>query len=222
MQEAQEEYNYEAERQKLKLSPFATCVLLFKTTVGVGIFTYQYAYAKVATRDKCGFVLGTLLSALTFYMVIYGMYRLIELCEYIEEMETEKKKQLTKQASGEMQQPSTELKDQKSVNNDQTETPNPVDSKPLENYELDRASERFQVITYHREFLLLRSSEQIHWKAEKTTGCFFSFLHHRYRVRLQLWQSSILSKGFDGAHFITDQTSHFPRLSDHSVHAGLD
>lgn len=41
------EYNYEAERKKLKLGPIATCVLLFKTTVGVGVFTYQYAYAKV-------------------------------------------------------------------------------------------------------------------------------------------------------------------------------
>lgn len=51
MAESQGEYNYEAERQKLKLSPVSTCILLFKTTIGVGIFTYQYAYSKVASHD---------------------------------------------------------------------------------------------------------------------------------------------------------------------------
>ena len=40
-----EDYNYEEERAKLKLGPFTTCVMIFKTTVGVGIFTFQYCYA---------------------------------------------------------------------------------------------------------------------------------------------------------------------------------
>ena len=47
---AGQQYNYEDERRKLKLGPLATCVLLFKSTVGVGVFTYQYAYAKVSAR----------------------------------------------------------------------------------------------------------------------------------------------------------------------------
>lgn len=45
--EQQANYNYESERKKLKLNGFATCILLFKSTVGVGMFTYQYAFAKV-------------------------------------------------------------------------------------------------------------------------------------------------------------------------------
>lgn len=152
MQGAQEEYNYEAERQKLKLGPFATCVLLFKTTVGVGIFTYQYAFAKVAAADQCGFVLGSLLSALVFYMIIYGMYRLIELCDLIEDMETEKKKKLTKppaQEAAAPQPPATELKDQKSIA-DGTDAGLNAESKVLDNFEVEGSTERFQVITYHR------------------------------------------------------------------------
>lgn len=46
------ELNYEAERQKLKLGPFATCCMIFKTTVGVGIFTFPYCYALVKTFLK--------------------------------------------------------------------------------------------------------------------------------------------------------------------------
>lgn len=47
--EAAEEgnYNYEDKRQKLKLGSFATCAMIFKATVGVGIFTFQYCFALV-------------------------------------------------------------------------------------------------------------------------------------------------------------------------------
>ena len=45
---ALKEYDYEEERKKLKLGPVATCILLFKSTVGVGVFTYLYAYSKVS------------------------------------------------------------------------------------------------------------------------------------------------------------------------------
>lgn len=46
-----EESNYEEQRQKLKLGKFATCVMIFKTTVGVGIFTFQYCYACVKNEN---------------------------------------------------------------------------------------------------------------------------------------------------------------------------
>jgi len=42
-----EEYNYELAREKLKLGPFATSVMILKGTVGVGIFTFQYCYGLV-------------------------------------------------------------------------------------------------------------------------------------------------------------------------------
>lgn len=157
MQGAQEEYNYEAERQKLKLSPFATCVLMFKTTVGVGIFTYQYAYAKVISVDQCGIILGTLLSMLVFYMAIYGIFRLVQLCDYIEEMETDKKKKLSKPASEQVQSqhpqpqdPPVELKDQNSISKDKTEAPINIELKGVDNYEVEAETEKFKVITYHR------------------------------------------------------------------------
>lgn len=47
-----QEPDYETERQKLKLGPFATCVMIFKTTVGVGIFTFQYCYASVRNQNN--------------------------------------------------------------------------------------------------------------------------------------------------------------------------
>ena len=144
MEGAQQEYNYEAERRKLKLSPLATCVLLLKTTVGVGIFTYQYAYA------KCGFVLGSLLSWMVFFMVVYGMYRLIELCDLIEEVETQKKKLLAVPPVVQPDKQPVELKDQKSTVEEGTEAALNLEVKEVDIYEVDSATERFQVITYHR------------------------------------------------------------------------
>ena len=161
MEAGQTEYNYEEERKKLKLGPFATCVLLFKTTVGVGIFTYQWAYSKVAGVYQCGFVLGTLLSALVFYMVIYGMYRLLELCDLIEDMETEKRKQLTKPIPLQPQgQPSGTEVDDKSVNGEAKEPAQiselgsaavlNVEPRVEDIYEVSSTIAKFQVITYHR------------------------------------------------------------------------
>lgn len=40
-------YNYEEERKKLKMGVFATCAMIFKATVGVGIFTFQYCFGLV-------------------------------------------------------------------------------------------------------------------------------------------------------------------------------
>lgn len=79
------------------------------------------------------------------------MYRLVELCDMIEEMETEKKKKLTKQTSGDFPpQPATELKDQKSLNPDGTDIILNNEPIPLDNYEVEASTEKFQVITYHR------------------------------------------------------------------------
>ena len=82
---AEEEYDYEGERQKLKLGSLATCVLLFKTTVGVGIFAFQSAYS------KCGFLLASTITLAILYMVVYGMQRLLDLVSLIEADETVKK-----------------------------------------------------------------------------------------------------------------------------------
>lgn len=145
------DYNYEEERKKLKLSPLSTCVLLFKTTVGVGIFTYQYAYA------RCGFILGTLLSALVFYMVIYGMYRLLELCDFIEKMEEEKITHLAKTPPTEVQIvipcSASEVKERKGVTEEATQSGlDPIKTEDI--YEIDTSTEKYQVITYHRRLFL--------------------------------------------------------------------
>lgn len=78
--------NYESRRMQLKLGPIATCVLIFKTTVGVGIFTFQYAYSLVISHlNKCGFFWGTVLSSTMFAMILFGIQRLLSLCEALEE-----------------------------------------------------------------------------------------------------------------------------------------
>lgn len=90
-------------------------------------------------------------------MIIYGMYRLIELCDLIEEAETEKRKMLTKQPPGEVQmQPVTVQPDHKSELSDKTEAVVNSELKVQDVYELDVPSERFQVITYHRTLILLQ------------------------------------------------------------------
>ena len=47
-----EPYTYEGARNQLKLGPFTTCVMILKTTVGVGIFTFQYCYALVSNQKR--------------------------------------------------------------------------------------------------------------------------------------------------------------------------
>jgi amino acid permease len=74
----QGDYNYEEERKKLKLGPFTTCIMIFKTTVGVGIFTFQYCYA------LCGMMWGSILSSAVFFCTIFGINQLLVLCNDIE------------------------------------------------------------------------------------------------------------------------------------------
>ena len=146
MESFQADYDYEAERRKLKLSPAATCVLLFKSTVGVGIFTYQYAYS------MCGFVLGTLLSVLVFYMVVYGMLRLVDLCDLVEQHEAAKRSALkTPPAEVQIQQACSEQGEgQEPKTEEASKTSETLGAKPEDVYEIDGASEVYQVVTYHR------------------------------------------------------------------------
>lgn len=78
------DYDYESAREQAKLGPFVTCCMIFKATIGVGIFTLPYAY------DRCGLVLGTIAAALTFYMVTYGIDLLLGLCDLIESRENKR------------------------------------------------------------------------------------------------------------------------------------
>lgn len=55
-------------RQKNKLGSAAAIFMLFKSCVGLGMFSYPYAYGKV------GNVYGAILSVLVNYMATYGMY----------------------------------------------------------------------------------------------------------------------------------------------------
>lgn len=75
------DYDYEEEREKAKLGPVMTCCMIFKATIGVGIFTFPYAYG------LCGLVLGSIVSATVFYMVTYGIDTLLGLCDQIESRE---------------------------------------------------------------------------------------------------------------------------------------
>ena len=57
---ASDKYDYEGEREKLKLNSFSTCILVFKASLGIGIFTYQYAFSSVTLPLLLGrFFLGT-------------------------------------------------------------------------------------------------------------------------------------------------------------------
>lgn len=72
---------YETNRQNSKLGMVSTCIMIFKSTVGVGIFTMQYAYS------LCGFGLGTAIGGLVLYMIVYGIDTTLYLSEKIEEEE---------------------------------------------------------------------------------------------------------------------------------------
>lgn len=74
-------YDYATAREQAKLGPFMTCLMIFKTTIGVGIFTLPYSI------NRCGLVLGVLVASMTFYMVTYGIDLLLGLCDIIERRE---------------------------------------------------------------------------------------------------------------------------------------
>lgn len=61
-----------------KISNLAAFFLVFKSCVGLGVFSYPYAFA------NCGWFYGTILCVLATYMTGYGMYCLSYLASEIE------------------------------------------------------------------------------------------------------------------------------------------
>jgi len=70
---------YEIMREERKISGIAAFFVLFKSCVGLGIFSYPYAYGKV------GMVYGAIMSFFVCYITTYGMYRLTTISDEIEQ-----------------------------------------------------------------------------------------------------------------------------------------
>lgn len=66
------------ERQDKKIDGVPAFFVLFKSCVGLGIFSYPYAYA------KAGVVYGAILSVFMCYITTYGMYRLTSISSEVE------------------------------------------------------------------------------------------------------------------------------------------
>jgi amino acid permease len=72
--------NFEARgtKQEEKLSGFSAFLVLFKSCVGLGIFSYPYAFG------KAGYFYGMILSVFICYITTYGMYKLTVISSEIE------------------------------------------------------------------------------------------------------------------------------------------
>jgi hypothetical protein len=70
--------SYEVVRSKHKLGTAATFFVLFKSCVGLGMFSYPYAYG------KAGMVYGAVLTLVMCYISTYGMYSSLKSAERIE------------------------------------------------------------------------------------------------------------------------------------------
>ena len=115
---------------------------------------------------QCGYLLGTLLSSLVFYMIVYGIQRLLELCDTIEEIKTGSKRLETETSDLEMQ---SELnKDvvrrrestrdiQMSVTGIEPTASIKIDLQDA--YEVENVVYKYEIVTYHRNFDLTRNSE---------------------------------------------------------------
>ena len=64
--------------EDLKLDNTAICFIIFKSIVGLGVFTYPYALG------GAGYIYGACLSILLTYMVAYGMILLVSMASQIE------------------------------------------------------------------------------------------------------------------------------------------
>lgn len=71
--------SYDMMREHRKIQGAAAFFVLFKSCVGLGIFSYPYAYG------KAGMVYGAIMSFFVCYVTTYGMYRLTEISSEIEE-----------------------------------------------------------------------------------------------------------------------------------------
>lgn len=104
--------------------------------------------------SKAGFFLAVPLSALIFYMIIYGMHRLLQLCDMIELNETIKKRGMAKELR-------IEEKRQVQIESDANSSQIPennislaLSEKTLENlYEVDTDVDKYQIVTFHRKAL---------------------------------------------------------------------
>lgn len=61
-----------------KISEVAAFMLVFKSCVGLGVFTYPYAFG------KAGYLFGGIMCVLMTYMTGYGMYSLSSLASEVE------------------------------------------------------------------------------------------------------------------------------------------
>lgn len=71
-------FTYEQVREKSKISGVAAFFILFKSCVGLGVFSYPYAFGKV------GYFWGVVLGIYICYITTYGMYRISTISSDIE------------------------------------------------------------------------------------------------------------------------------------------
>ena len=83
---------YEATRQRLRLGPFQSMLLIWISTIGGAIFTYQYTFARVKFKLmshnnlQAGYVVGLAISFLTCILTIWGITRMINIADGIEKI----------------------------------------------------------------------------------------------------------------------------------------
>lgn len=73
-----ERASYEMVRSQHKLGTTATFFVLFKSCVGLGMFSYPYAFS------KAGMIYGAILTVVMCYISTYGMYISLKSAERIE------------------------------------------------------------------------------------------------------------------------------------------
>ncbi len=100
---------------------------------------------------KAGFFLAVPLSALIFYMIIYGMHRLLQLCDMIELNETIKKRGMAKELRLEEKKQAQAEPDSNASQMLEANISVALTEKTLENlYEVDIDVDRYQIVTFHR------------------------------------------------------------------------
>lgn len=100
---------------------------------------------------KAGFFLAIPLSALIFYMIIYGMHRLLQLCDMIELHETIKKRGMAKELRLEEKRQAQPDLDPNASQAFDSNMSVALTEKTLENlYEVDIDADKYQIVTFHR------------------------------------------------------------------------
>ena len=79
--------SYSQSREVNKLTLAASFFMLFKSTVGLGVFSNPYVYSKVFSNDKVGIGYGVILGLFICYITTYGLYSLSNLANVIEAQE---------------------------------------------------------------------------------------------------------------------------------------